>query len=123
MKLKLYRCGSKEDGNLCKGSYWSNYITLCKPYYKGKIAVIEVDLKDSEQGRYMLSKEIRAYGDSKSWGKWTRVISNYGEEYDRNYYYISPNYLQEHSTVLAEYVGEESYIKLCELIKKERELV
>lgn len=123
MKIKLFRCGSKEDINLCKGSYWSNYLTQCKPYYRGKISIVEVDLNETEQGKYLLSKEVKLFGNTKTWGMWSRVISTYGTEYNQNYYYISPYYLKKHSRVLEEYIGEKSYKFLQEQLNTEKLII
>lgn len=123
MKIKLFRCGSKEDINLCKGSYWSNYLTQCKPYYRGKISIVEVDLNETEQGKYLLSKEVKLFGNTKTWGMWSRVISTYGTEYNQNYYYISPYYLKKHSRLLEEYIGEKSYKFLQEQLNTEKLII
>lgn len=123
MKIKLFRCGDKEDINLYKGSYWSNYLTQCKPYYRGKISIIEVDLNETEQGKYLLSKEVKLFGNTKTWGMWSRVISTYGTEYNQNYYYISPYYLKKHSRVLEEYIGEKSYKFLQEQLNTEKLII
>ena len=55
----LYRCGHFSDITLSKGNYWSNFITQCKPYYCGKISVIEIQLDERYHKRYMLSKELK----------------------------------------------------------------
>lgn len=123
MKIKLYRCGDKEDKNLYRGSYWSNYLIQCKPYYRGKISIIEVDLNETEQGRYLLSKDVKRFGNTKTWGMWTRVISSFGIEYDQNYYYISPDYLKNHSRLLEEYEGETSYKFLQEQLRIEKLII
>lgn len=123
MKIKLYRCGDKDDINLYRGSYWSNYLTQCKPYYRGKISIIEVDLNETEQGKYLLSKEVKLFGNTKTWGMWSRVISTYGTEYNQNYYYISPYYLKKHSRVLEEYIGEKSYKFLQEQLNTEKLII
>ena len=123
MKIKLYRCGDKDDINLCKGSYWSNYLTQCKPYYRGKISIVEVDLNETEQGKYLLSKDVKLFGNTKTWGMWTRVISSFGIEYDQNYYYISPDYLKNHSRILEENEGETSYKFLQEQLRIEKLII
>ena len=61
----LYRCGHFTDENLSKGNYWSNYITQCKPYFQGKISVIEIQLDEKKHKRYMLSKELKTLGNHK----------------------------------------------------------
>lgn len=123
MKIKLFRCGNKDDKHLSEGSYWSNYITQCKPYYRGKISIIEIDLQEKDRGKYLLSKDVKTVGNTKTWGMWSRVISNYGTEYDQNYYYISPNYLKKHSRLLEEYIGEKSYKFLQEQLKTEKLII
>lgn len=121
--MKLYRCGHFTDDNLSKGNYWSNYITQCKPYYCGKISVIEIELDESFHKRYMLSKELKTMGSHDGWAEWTRCYSTYDEAYDQKYFYISREYLDKHSKVIAEYVGEESMIYLNKTLREEKEII
>ena len=114
----LYRCGHFSDNNLSKGNYWSNFITQCKSYYCGKISVIEIQLDERYHKRYMLSKELKTLGSHDGWGEWLRVNSQYNEAYDQKYFYISKEYLDEHSKVIAEYTGEQSLEYLNNMLKK-----
>ena len=75
----LYRCGHFSDITLSKGNYWSNFITECKPYYRGKISVIEIQLDERYHKRYMLSKELKTLGSHDGWGEWLRVYSQFDE--------------------------------------------
>ena len=119
----LYRCGHFSDNNLSKGNYWSNFITECKPYYRGKISVIEIQLDEIYHKRYMLSKELKTLGSHDGWGEWLRVYSQYNEAYDQKYYYISKEYLDEHSKVIAEYIGEQSLEYLNNMLKEESKII
>ena len=119
----LYRCGHFSDNNLSKGNYWSNFITQCKPYYCGKISVIEIQLDEMYHKRYMLSKELKTLGSHDGWGEWLRVNSQYNEAYDQKYYYISKEYLDEHSKVIAEYTGEQSLEYLNNMLKEESKII
>ena len=119
----LYRCGHFTDENLSKGNYWSNYITQCKPYFQGKISVIEIQLDEKKHKRYMLSKELKTLGKHDGWGEWLRVYSQYDEAYDQKYYYISKEYLEEHSKVIYEYTGEESLSYLNKMLKEESKII
>ena len=118
----LYRCGHFTDENLSKGNYWSNYITQCKPYYHGKISVIEIQLDEKQHKRYMLSKELKTLENHNGWGEWLRVYSQYDEMYDQKYYYISKEYLEENSKVICEYTGEESLSYLNKKLKEESKI-
>ena len=51
-------------------------------------------------------------GHHNGYGKWARHISTYGEEFDENYYYLSPTALNE-ANVIAEVEGT----KALELLK------
>lgn len=119
----LYRCGHFSDSNLSKGNYWSNFITECKPYYRGKISVIEIQLDEKEHKRYMLSRELKTLGDHNGWGEWVRVYSQYDGMYDQKYYYISKEYLEKYSKVIYEYTGEESLNYLNKMLKEESKII
>ena len=119
----LYRCGHFSDSNLSKGNYWSNFITECKPYYRGKISVIEIQLDERYHKRYMLSKELKTLENHNGWGEWLRVYSQYDEAYDQKYYYISKEYLEKHSKVICEYTGEESLSYLNKKLKEESKII
>ena len=119
----LYRCGHFSDNNLSKGNYWSNFITQCKTYYCGKISVIEIQLDEKYHKRYMLSRELKTLGRHDGWGEWLRVNSQYNEAYDQKYYYISKEYLDEHSKVIAEYIGEQSLEYLNNMLKEESKII
>ena len=121
--MVLYRCGHFTDENLSKGNYWSNYITQCKPYYHGKISVIEIQLDEKQHKRYMLSKELKTLENHNGWGEWLRVYSQYDEMYDQKYYYISKEYLEENSKVICEYTGEESLSYLNKKLKEESKII
>ena len=82
-----------------------------------------MDLNETEQGKYLLSKDVKLFGNTKTWGMWTRVISSFGIEYDQNYYYISPDYLKNHSRILEEYEGETSYKFLQEQKRIEKLII
>ena len=119
----LYRCGHFSDNNLSKGNYWSNFITQCKSYYCGKISVIEIQLDEKEHKRYMLSRELKTLENHNGWGEWLRVYSQFDEMYDQKYYYISKEYLEEHSKVICEYTGEESLSYLNKMLKEESKII
>ena len=71
----------------------------------------------------MLSKELKTLGSHDGWGEWLRVNSQYNEAYDQKYYYISKEYLDEHSKVIAEYTGEQSLEYLKNMLKKESKII
>ena len=119
----LYRCGHFSDNTLSKGNYWSNFITECKPYYRGKISVIEIQLDERYHKRYMLSKELKTLGSHDGWGEWLRVYSQYDEAYDQKYYYISKEYLEKYSKVICEYTGEKSLSYLNKKLKEESKII
>ena len=121
--MKLYRCGHFTDENLSKGNYWSNYITQCKPYYHGKISVIEIQLDEKQHKRYMLSRELKTLENHNGWGEWLRVYSQFDETYDQKYYYISKEYLEENSKVICEYTGEKSLRYLNKMLKEESKII
>ena len=118
----LYRCGHFSDSNLSKGNYWSNFITECKPYYRGKISIIDIELDEKSRGRYMLSREIKTMGHSKSWAYWKRVISDFDEKYDQKYIYISPTYMKK-AKLIKEYTGEEALKYLEDKLKEEKIII
>lgn len=117
MLVKLFRAGHSKDNNLEKGYWWANSIDLIKPYFKGKIVVIQIDLDPSMQKRYMLTKEIKTMGHHDGYGVWTREFSTIDEKYDKNYYYISPEYLKK-SSVIKKYVNKEAK-KIINSLKEE----
>lgn len=101
----LFRAGNVADDNLKEGNWWSNSLKQIKPYFKGKVTIIEITLHEAKRKRYMLTKEIKKYGHHDGFGVWTRTFSNYSEDLDENYYYISPIYLKKYAKVLDEFEG------------------
>ena len=71
----------------------------------------------------MLSRELKTLGAHDGWGEWLRVYSQYDEAYDQKYYYISKEYLEEHSKVIYEYTGEESLNYLNKMLKEESKII
>ena len=90
----LFRTGYKDDKDLSKGFWWSNSLWQVYPYFKGKLSIIEIDLSKFNEKRYLLTREIKVLGHHNGYGKWARHISTYGEEFDENYYYLSPSVLK-----------------------------
>lgn len=117
MLIKLFRAGHKKDNNLEKGYWWANSIDLIKPYFKGRIVVIQIDLDPSMQKRYMMTKEIDSMGHHNGYGIWPREISTIDEKYDKNYYYISPEYLKK-SYVIKQFTNKEAE-KIINSLEKE----
>ena len=117
MLIKLFRAGHKKDNNLEKGYWWVNSIDLIKPYFKGKIVIIQIDLDPSMRKRYMMTKEINFMGHHNGYGIWPREISTIDEKYDKNYYYISPEYLKK-SHVIKQFTDKEAE-KIIDSLEKE----
>ena len=87
----LYRCGHFSDNNLSKGNYWSNFITECKPYYRGKISVIEIQLDERYHKRYMLSKELKTLGSHDGWENGWELIRNIMKRMTKNIIILAKN--------------------------------
>ena len=116
----LFRAGYKDDKELSKGFWWSNSLWQVYPYFRGKLSVIEVDLSKLTERRYLLTREIQVLGHHNGYGKWARHISTYGEEFDENYYYLSPTALNE-ANIIAEIEGTKA-LELLKSYKKDSKI-
>ena len=84
--ITLYR-GTYIDENFNNiGNWYANNLDSARRYSSGKIIKIKIILNTEEEGRYMLTSEVRAYGHHKTYGVWKKTETN-------TWYYISPEYL------------------------------
>lgn len=101
--MLLFRAGNIEDPNLEKGNWWSNSLKRVKPYFRGKIVVIEIPLMKEEEQRFLVSKEVKKFGHHDGYGVWTKKVSDISEDLNENYYYISPKYLETYGKMINQF--------------------
>lgn len=90
MTIKLYRGSMVDESIGILGSWYStSFNTACRYCHRvGYVAIVEVELVEEEEGKYLLTKTVEQKGHSNSWGQWERG------SYEK-WYYISPVYLNK----------------------------
>lgn len=104
--MLVYRAGNENDNKLEKGFWWSNTISQVEPYFKGKIAIAEIEFDESFQKKFILTKELKKFGHHNGYGvMWRTNNDTYEDEY---YYYISPEYMKNNMKIIKIATGKEA---------------